>query len=304
MSISKEQAYRLGSMPRRCWRVRSKPRWPEDDTYEEAVGLVDEWLALLDRIKGKPLKHEVEALRAVLNTEHQVHERDLQHSKRMKLHELLSLAGHDLEAPTPPQTHLPDVDSSQLMGELIERAKTSRLPEALPAYCHDAYELGQLVAEGIYNGPDEAQAQRIADLVRQHASEQWLTGNLAPHTQGCSIHTIVSKRIFDLDELLSTLPWPSSNTISADEETDTAYLTIAEAAGLLKIGEATVERLIANGELPTVEISGRGISGGRKVRRIMRESLDAWMKQQERKQPPTPRRRRRGSDAHEDLIGD
>lgn len=39
MRLSKEKAYRLGSMPRRVHQVRLHPRWPEKEPCRRLVGL-------------------------------------------------------------------------------------------------------------------------------------------------------------------------------------------------------------------------------------------------------------------------
>jgi len=74
------------------------------------------------------------------------------------------------------------------------------------------------------------------------------------------------------------LPRPRATTASEASSDDDAgggpYLTVADAAKLLRVGEDTIERMIKNGSLPVVEITGRGELGGRRVSWIRRESLD------------------------------
>jgi excisionase family DNA binding protein len=81
------------------------------------------------------------------------------------------------------------------------------------------------------------------------------------------------------------------------------YLTVTDAAKLLNVGDDTIERMIKRGDLPVVEISGRGELGSRRLKRIRRESLDALMKQKERTEY-SPVRRRRKRDTTPDFIGD
>jgi excisionase family DNA binding protein len=70
------------------------------------------------------------------------------------------------------------------------------------------------------------------------------------------------------------------------------YLTIQDAARLLQVGEETVERMIINGDIPVVEISGRGKWKRRCIKRIRRESLDEAMRRKERvPYNPPPRRK-------------
>jgi excisionase family DNA binding protein len=53
------------------------------------------------------------------------------------------------------------------------------------------------------------------------------------------------------------------------------YLTVAETAELLKLGDSTIRRRIAAGELPAVRVARRG----RGPVRVPRLELDEWLKQ-------------------------
>lgn len=81
------------------------------------------------------------------------------------------------------------------------------------------------------------------------------------------------------------------------------YLTIEEAAQLLKVGDDTVERLVASGQLKASEFSGKGRSAGRKFKRIRREALEAFLTANELASHPSPTARRRHSSEQEDFIG-
>jgi excisionase family DNA binding protein len=159
----------------------------------------------------------------------------------------------------------------------------------------------------IYTGDlleaDEPTTMRIAELTRQLASEEWLTGNLKSAAPTESIHEIVMSRLDVLDELLSTREWPTWSPSQEEEVGDSPYLTIAQAAKLLRVGEDTIQRMITNGDLPVVEITGQKSGGGRKLKRILRESLQAAIKKKERTEySPAARSRKRNPTP--DFIGD
>jgi excisionase family DNA binding protein len=54
--------------------------------------------------------------------------------------------------------------------------------------------------------------------------------------------------------------------------TPTEYLSISEAALLLGVSRATIQRRIASGELPATRLGARG-----NAVRIPRAALDAWL---------------------------
>lgn len=74
--------------------------------------------------------------------------------------------------------------------------------------------------------------------------------------------------------------------------TESPYLTIAEAAKMLRVGEDTVERLIASGQLPASEISSKGIAAGKKFKRISIDDVHAFMKRSKPVDLVEPRKRR------------
>jgi excisionase family DNA binding protein len=297
MEMTHNQAYRLGSMSRRALRARCHPRWPDEEPTLKFVELLNEWLGMLVQLKGKPLCGSVQALRDAADRERQNRSAHEWHSIREKVARHLEAMGEDVVPPVPPEPPASaPADTYEMARDQAEDAEDCpAVRQALGPGLEGAYELGQLVARCMYADAAELTTQRVADLVKSLASEQWLTGSLSTAASAEPLHRTVMNRITELDRLLSALPWPASASGSDNEAaSDSPYLTVPEAAKLLRIGEETVERMIANGELPAVELTGRGTLGGRRLKRIMRESLDAFMKERQTKKvdDKTPRRKR------------
>jgi len=87
-------------------------------------------------------------------------------------------------------------------------------------------------------------------------------------------------------------------------EPQRTYLTIPEAARYMRVGEDTVLRLIEAGQIAVVEISGKGKTAGRKMKRVRRDEIERYMREQERSYPgPFELRRPKRKIPPKDFIG-
>lgn len=91
-------------------------------------------------------------------------------------------------------------------------------------------------------------------------------------------------------------------TMRASSNSPRTWLTYQQVAGELQISIDSVHRLVAHGLRATTIITKQG--GTRKIRRIKREWLDAYLEEHTTKPTLKPSPRRRSLPATHDYIGD
>jgi excisionase family DNA binding protein len=283
--LSCHEAYRLGSLPGRVFRLRCRPDWLEK-TAETLLETVDQWASILRQIKCRELLDAATELKTRIEAE-LAYEADLQKYELLQKQRAVAerLSGEKLDPPTEPAP-LPDGRTSrELLRDLLIKAREADLAEHLPIEAREFYELGRLMADCQGGSVDEQSALRIWTIARDAGCEEWITGCPAGTRlpEGLTIARLITDRTDKIDRLFWEGPLPV-RAVQGDHQQDadetqhaSPYLTIREAADLLKVGEDTVERLISSGQLPASEISGKGRAAGRKVKRITREALDEFM---------------------------
>jgi excisionase family DNA binding protein len=305
MRLTPNHAYRLGTAPNRVYRERCRSRWPEEEGVTALLSLVDEWLGLLAAFKCQELLQDVQQLKQAIAKEWSDQVARETHEKLTNRYNFLIGCGEDV--PPPPPLHIVPWNgpgSFELARDLAEKADQTDIRQKLPADVHEAYDLGVLVGRCMGGEATDQDAMEVWTQLTRRGLQEWVTGKPAGTPFDVPIDRLILVRLEHLDELLSTQEWPPAQP-ETEPEPPGPYLTIQEAARLLKVGEDTVERLISSGQLKAAEISGKGKSAGRKIRRIRREAVDELMKATEtsHEQSRSPRRRTRRNDSPKDYIG-